>query len=73
MVDFIVNILQIVLAVLLVIIIILQPKGAGLGSSFGGSGHYHSKRGLDKIFSKATIVIAAAFLLLSIVRMVIIR
>lgn len=56
------GIAQIVLAVLLVVAILLQNRGAGLGDTFGGSGNiYQTKRGFDKFLFIATIVLAVAF------------
>ena len=60
-------VLQIITAVFLIGSVILQAKGTGLGSSFGGSGElYQSKRGVEKIVFYATLVFGALFGLLSI-------
>ena len=46
--------------------ILLQNRGTGLGAAFGGEGNaYRSKRGLEKILSQATIILAIVFLLFS--------
>lgn len=56
------KIIQIVLAVLLVVVVLMQQRGSGLGMAFGGdSGGYRSRRGAEKILHIATIVIASAF------------
>jgi len=61
-----IKIAQIVVAVLLMVAILMQNRGAGLGGVFGGSGGvYLTKRGLEKKLFMATIVLAAIFLLLS--------
>ncbi len=61
-----IKIAQIVISVLLMIAILLQSRGAGLGNVFGGSGGvYLTKRGLEKKLFIATIVLAALFLLVS--------
>jgi preprotein translocase subunit SecG len=66
------SIIQIILAISIIILIITQGKGEGLGSVFGGSSEfYHSKRGLDKILFNLTIILVALFLLTSIIRMLI--
>ncbi|OGF62535.1 preprotein translocase subunit SecG [Candidatus Giovannonibacteria bacterium RIFCSPLOWO2_01_FULL_44_40] len=53
---------QIAVSVLLVAAILLQQKGVGLGSAFGGSNQiYRSKRGLEKTLFMATIVLAVLF------------
>jgi len=43
------DIIQIVIAILLIITILLQNRGSGLGSAFGGEGNiYMAKRGAEK-------------------------
>jgi preprotein translocase subunit SecG len=52
---------------MLVAVIVIQTKGTGLGSAWGGTGEsYHTKRGVEKILFIVTIVLAALFLLTSI-------
>ena len=59
----ILSIIQLVSAVLLIISILLQNRGTGLGSAFGGEGNvYRTKRGLESILFRATIVLAVIFL-----------
>lgn len=59
---------QIISAVLLVIVILMQNKGAGMGAAFGGdSSVQRSKRGAEKTLFTATIVLAVLFLGLSLV------
>lgn len=54
--------LQIGLSVLLVVFILVQSKGAGLGGVFGGEGNvYRTKRGAERILFIATIVVAILF------------
>lgn len=61
-----IKIAQIIIALLLMIAILMQNRGAGLGGIFGGSGGvYLTKRGLEKKLFIATIVLAAIFILLS--------
>jgi len=61
-----IKIIQIIVAILLMIAILMQNRGAGLGGVFGGSGGvYLTKRGLEKKLFIATIVLAAIFILLS--------
>ena len=58
-------------AVLLVISILLQQRGQGLGSSFGGTGmEYSTKRGVEKGIFYLTIVMAILFIGVSIARLV---
>lgn len=59
----ILSIIQLVSAVLLIISILLQNRGTGLGSAFGGEGNvYRTKRGMESVLFKATIALAAVFL-----------
>lgn len=54
---------QIVIAVLLTFSILLQNRGAGLGSTFGGDfGGYYTKRGFEKFLFSATIILGTLFL-----------
>jgi len=59
----ILDIVQIVLAALLVTAILLQSKGTGLGGVFGGgdANIYRTKRGAEKALFIGTIVIGALF------------
>lgn len=56
------NIVEIVLAVLLIAGILLQARGSGLGSAFGGDGNvYRTRRGIEKRLHGATVVVAIGF------------
>lgn len=62
-----INIIEIVVAILLTISILLQNRGAGLSSTFGGDfGGYYSKRGFEKFLVYFSIFLSAAFLILAI-------
>lgn len=51
-------------AVLMIIAILLQQRGASLGAGFGGSSElYTTRRGLDKNLFEATIFLAIVFVL----------
>lgn len=66
------SVIQLVSAVLLIIVILLQQKGSGLGAAFGGSSNiYSTKRGLDKILFRSTIVISIVFFGISLVRVIV--
>lgn len=57
------NIVQIILAALLVTAILMQSRGAGLSTVFGGEGNiYRTKRGFEKILFISTIVLSVLFL-----------
>jgi preprotein translocase subunit SecG len=56
-------ILQAVIAILLVIAVLMQNKGEGLGVIAGDfSGSYHTKRGFEKFLVRSTIVLVVLFL-----------
>lgn len=60
----IIALVEIILGVLLIILIVLQSKGTGLGSTFGGDmGFYGTKRGAEKMLFIFTIIIAVLFFL----------
>jgi len=64
----ILHIVQIVISILLVILILIQQKGSGLGAAFGGEGAvYRTKRGAEKIIFMATIVLSVLFFLSALV------
>ena len=60
----ILSVIEIVLSVLLIVAILLQQQGSGLGSLFGGGGGgetYRTKRGADKLFYNLTIIAIVLF------------
>lgn len=60
------RIVQVILAVFLSILILLQSRGTGLGSVFGGDGNvFQTRRGIELTLFKFTIGVAAAFLIVS--------
>jgi protein translocase SecG subunit len=63
-----VTIAQIVVGIALVSSILLQNRGEGLGSFFGGGGEvFRTRRGLENILYFGTIVLAVLLVVLSIV------
>jgi preprotein translocase subunit SecG len=59
---------QIVVAVALIIVSLLQVKGGGLGGIFGQADTvYRTKRGVEKTLFQLTIVLVVIFIVLSIV------
>ena len=65
--DFI-NIAQILVATLLTVILLMQAKGAGIGTALGGGtgGSFRTRRGIEKSLFQLTIVLAIVFLIISI-------
>ncbi len=63
----ILSIFLIIISILLTISILLQSKGVGLSSTFGGGGDfYRSRRGVEKILYYMTIGLAGVFFAVSI-------
>jgi len=61
-----ISILQIIASIALIVLVIIQQRGTGLGGVFGGSTEfYQQRRGLEKIIFYSTIVLAAVFLILN--------
>lgn len=64
--------IQIILGILLILVIIIQQKGTGLGTAFGGDfSFYRTKRGAEKLLFYLTILLSSAFILLSLVGLVV--
>lgn len=62
MIETILDIAQIICSALLIVLILLQARGTGLGAAFGGEGNvYRSKRGIEKKLFHVTIAIAILF------------
>jgi preprotein translocase subunit SecG len=59
---------QIVVSVALIVCVLLQARGAGLGSVFGGTGQvFKTRRGIDKLLFNTTVVFAVLFTIISFV------
>lgn len=62
-IDTILQIVMIASAVLMVVSILLQQRGATLGAGFGSSGElYTTRRGIDKNLFEVTVVFAVVFI-----------
>ncbi len=64
-------IVQIIVSILLVILILLQERSAGLSGIFGGEtgGVYQTRRGLERVIFYGTIVLAALFVILAVIKL----
>ena len=63
-----IQIIQIIIAITLIILVLLQVKGGGLGSIFGGDGGiYRTRRGIEKTMYQATIGLSLLFFIVSLV------
>ena len=64
---------QIALSILLILVIILQQTGSGLGGAFGGdnfSSGFHTRRGAEKTLFNGAIVLGVLFALSSFVALI---
>lgn len=62
--DGILQITGLVSAILMILCILLQQRGASLGAGFGSTGElYTTRRGIDKSLFEATIVLAVVFVM----------
>ena len=60
-------IINIILSVVIVALILLQGKGGGLGSAWGGGGEmFQTRRGVEKMTLRLTYLFIALFLILSV-------
>lgn len=68
----IINIAEIIVAILLIVSVLLQNRGAGLSTTFGGGfGGYYSKRGFEKFLVKFSVFLAVSFIVLAIANLVV--
>ena len=60
------SIALIIISFVLIALVLLQTRGSGLGSIFGGdSGIYRTRRGMEKTLFNMTIAFATLFLVIS--------
>jgi preprotein translocase subunit SecG len=68
----IITTIEIIISVLLITSILLQHRGTGLGSAFGGEGNvYRSRRGVEKLLHYFTIILAVLFVATALVALVV--
>ena len=66
--EFVLTIIEIVIALALIGAILISSKGTGLSSAFGGEEFfYKSKRGFEKLLLYATIFLTFVFVLNSLI------
>ena len=59
-------IVNIIVSICLVVLILIQGKGAGLGSAWGGGGElFQTRRGIEKVVLRLTVICIVVFFLLS--------
>lgn len=70
----IIRIIELIVAILLVVSILMQNRGAGLSSTFGGDmGGYYNKRGFEKFLVYLTVILSSLFIILSIISLFLTR
>ncbi len=61
------NVAQIIVALVLISVVLLQVKGGGLGGIFGSqTGAFRTKRGIEKTLFKFTILLIVVLVVVSI-------
>ena len=62
---------QIIIAILLIVLILLQQRGTALGSAFGQEGgFYATRRGIQQKIFLATCVCGALFIILALLNLI---
>ncbi len=65
------NVIQIIVSIALIILVLLQAKGGGLSTIFGGEGSvYRTRRGIEKTLFNFTIALAILFGIVSLLSVV---
>ena len=66
-----ISIIQVVLAVAIIALILLQERSSGMSGLLGGDGggFYQARRGMEKTIFYATIVLIVAFVALAVYRL----
>lgn len=65
------NIAQIIISVALIMVVLLQTKGTGLGGTFGGGGGiYRTRRGIEKTLFHITIGLVVLFFIISLLSVI---
>lgn len=62
--------INIVLSVLIVVFILIQGKGGGLGSAWGGGGErFQTRRGIEKIVLWVSTILILIFFIISLINL----
>lgn len=70
----ILQLVEIVLAALLMVVILLQQRGTGIGGAFGSEGFaFRGRRGIESFLFRATVVLAILFIGIAVSLLFVIR
>ena len=60
---------ELLVAIILIALLVVQARGGGLGGIFGGWGTptYRTRRGIERTLFRLTIILAALFVIIAIV------
>jgi preprotein translocase subunit SecG len=62
------RIVQIIVSITIIVLVLLQVKGSGLGNIFGGEGGvYRTRRGVEKTLFQLTIGLTIFFFVISLI------
>jgi len=63
------NLAQMLISIVLIVVVLLQTRGADIGAAFGGGSaggsSFRTRRGLEKTLFQLTILLAIMFLVIS--------
>ena len=67
------HLIQLILAVVLIVVVLLQAKGSTMGGIFGGdsSSVYRTRRGFERRLFQFTIALSALFFLIALINSII--
>lgn len=65
------GIAQIIIAIAIIVLILLQERSSGMSGLFGGGegGYYQARRGMEKTIFYATIVLIIAFVAIALIQL----
>jgi protein translocase SecG subunit len=64
------QIVNIIFGIILVVLILIQGRGAGLGSAWGGGSElFQTRRGLEKLTMTLTVIFIISFFIVSLINL----
>ncbi len=67
------NLAMLIVSIALIVVIILQSRGAGLGGLSGGDmggGSYHARRGIERLLFNLTIGLSVTFFVIALLNVI---